>query len=94
MQISMIIFTFTIGVISQNFRLDQTKEINFNYDELNDVGYLVSDMPTIFSKKTDISGTLVPIAGFNTAPSKLPVIGKVKDAAEQLSIQSNVSSAW
>ena len=28
-----------------------------------------------FSKKTDISGTLVPMEGFNTAPSKLPVVG-------------------
>jgi hypothetical protein len=28
-----------------------------------------------FAKKTDISGTLVPLEGFNTAPSKLPLVG-------------------
>ncbi len=27
------------------------------------------------SNKTDISGTLVPFAGFNTAPSRLPLLG-------------------
>ena len=36
-----------------------------------------------FSKKTDISGTLVPLAGFNTAPSKLPVIGNLFKGGEK-----------
>jgi hypothetical protein len=28
-----------------------------------------------FSEKTNISGTLVPLAGVNKAPSKLPLLG-------------------
>ena len=36
-----------------------------------------------FSKKTDISGTLVPLEGFNTAPSKLPIVGGLFKGGEK-----------
>ena len=40
----------------------------------NSLGMTMSGLYGI-SNKTDISGTLVPFAGFNTAPSKLPLLG-------------------
>ena len=66
-------------------------EININDNGINIIDGVIkadSDVPIFgsslgmtlsgvysFAKKTDISGTLVPLEGFNTAPSKLPLVG-------------------
>lgn len=54
LNISLIAIILSLGTFTQNFRMNQTKSINYDFELLNENAFIVSDMPNTISKKTDL----------------------------------------
>lgn len=49
-----LIIIISLGTFTQNFRINQTKSINYDFELLDDSTFIISDTPNTISKKTNL----------------------------------------